>query len=246
MGNVSAMFACKLTGRSGRPVKAHVVPKAFYEFPLQAEGPYRLMTNAPGVHPKRIPAGIYDHGIVTSDGEALFSPWDDYACQILLRRIEEFQPIMANGEALAWQLSNVDYGRLKLFGLSVLWRANASTQPVFRRVKLANHEPRIRRMLLRGDPGEAEDYSVILARWNDATFGPVLMDPFRERYDGVNYYRIYCGRYILHVKVDKRRTGDRFAELQLTPGGVLFVVARDFDHSKERPLMAKVAWSNVR
>ena len=204
------------------------------------------MTNVTGVPPKRIPAGIYDNGMVTSDGEALFGPWDDYACQVLLRRLDEFQPLVANGAVVAWQLQGIDYPRLKLFGLSVLWRAHASTTPVFRRVKLAGHEPRIRDLLLCGDPGTPEDYSVILARWRDGKFGPIFMDPFRERYDGVNFYRIYCGRYILYVKVDRCKTGSRFEELQLAPGRDLFVVARDFEGSKERPVMTEIAQSKVR
>ncbi len=74
---MSGMFTCKLTGKNGRPVKAHVIPKAFYEIPPQSEGPYKLVSGAAGVHPKKVPIGIYDNTMVTKDGEDLFGPWDD-------------------------------------------------------------------------------------------------------------------------------------------------------------------------
>jgi hypothetical protein len=184
--------------------------------------------------------------MVTKDGEARFGPWDDYASRVLLQRFDEFTPIRHNGETLAWYLPDVDYAALKLFALSVLWRAHASTQPAFRKVKLGAHEPTIRDLLLREDPAAEEQYSVCIVRWIDDQFGPVFMDPFREKYEGVNYYRIYCGRYVLYVKVDNRKTGASFKEMQLAPGRNLYVIARMLRHSKEWPLMVRIAHENVR
>ncbi len=239
------MITCKLTGKVGRPVKAHVVPKAFYELPHQSEGPCKLISNASDTYPKKVPIGIYDDTIVTKDGEARFGPWDDYASQVLLLRFDEFTPIRHNSKIVAWYFPDVDYAALKLFALSVLWRAHASAQPAFRKVKLGIHEPIIRNLLLRGDPASEEEYSVCIARWIDEQFGPVFMDPFREKYEGVNYYRIYCGRYVLYVKVDKRKTGPSFKEIQLAPGRPLCVIARTLRSSKEWPLMLGIARENA-
>ena len=86
------MFTCKLTGVVGRPVKAHVVPKAFYELPPQSEGPYKLISNASDTFSKKLPIGIYDDAMVTKDGEARFGPWDDYSSQVILQRFDEFTP----------------------------------------------------------------------------------------------------------------------------------------------------------
>ena len=240
------MIVCKLTGKSGRAVKAHIVPKAFYELPPQSEGPTQLLTNTPGQFLKKIPVGIYDDAIVTSEGESLFGPWDDYACEVLLNRFKEFTPLYKSHQLAGWQLEGVDYAQLKLFGLSVLWRAHASTQPVFQKVKLGGHESKIRDLLLRAEPAKAEDYSVCFMRWIDDDFGPVPMDPFRERYDGVNFYRVYCGRYVLCVKVDRRDTGPTLRELQVAPTRPLLVGARNLHKSKEWAVAAKIAQSNER
>jgi hypothetical protein len=240
------MITCKLTGQTGPPVKAHVIPKAFYECPPQSEGPYKLISGASDTFPKKVPIGIYDNTMVTKDGESRFGPWDDYASQVLLQRFNEFLPIRNGSETSAWSLSNVDYKVLKLFALSVLWRAHASSQPVFRKVKLGTHEPIIRNLLLRGDPASEEEYSVVIARWIDEQFGPVFMDPFCEKYEGVNYYRIYCGRYVLYVKADKQKTGPTFKDIQLSPGRQLYVMARVLRVSKEWSLMVRLAHENER
>ena len=240
------MIVCKLTGKSGRAVKAHIVPKAFYELPPQTEGFIQLWTNSPGKFPKKVPIGIYDDAIVTSEGESRFGPWDDYACEVLLNRFKEFTPLYKKHRLACWQLEDVEYARLKLFGLSVLWRAHASTQPAFQRVKLGEHESIIRDLLLRAQPAKAEEYSVCFARWVDEDFGPVFMDPIRERYDGVNFYRVYCGRYVVYVKVDRRDTGPTLREFQVAPTQPLLVAARNLRGSKEWPVLAKIAQSNAR
>ncbi len=237
------MIVCKLTGKSGRAVKAHIVPKAFYELPPQSEGPTRLLTNTPGQYPTKIPVGIYDDAIVTSEGELLFGPWDDYACKVLLNRFKEFTPIYKNRLLKGWQLEDVEYERFKLFGLSVLWRAHASTQRAFQRVNLGVHEPKIRDLLIRADPAKAEDYSVCFMRWIDDDFVPFFMDPFWKRDDGVKFYRVYCGRYILYVKVDRQDTCPTLRELQVAPTRPLLVRARNLRKSKEWPVLVKTAQS---
>ncbi len=239
------MIVCKLTGKSGKGVKAHVLPMAFYELPQQEEGPLKLVTNTPGIYPKRAPIGIYDQNMVTRDGEERFGPWDDYACQILLQRFKEFIPITDGQQIGAWRLPDVDYSLMKLFALSVLWRAHASTHPAFAKVDLGAYEPRIRRLLLEKDPGAEEQFSVCIVRWIDDGFGPVFMNPFRERYDGVNFYRVYCGRYVIYIKVDQRKTGPKLRELQLAQGRDLYLVARDLKASKEWPIMANMTQANA-
>lgn len=240
------MITCKLTGNTGPPIKAHIVPKAFYELPPQEDGPYSLMSNVTGTFPKKLPTGIYDSTIVTKEGEKLFGPWDDYAVRILLNEANVFEEIRGSGKLIAWSLADYNYTALKLFALSVLWRANASPHPAFSKVQLGPHEGSIRSFLLKNQPGTSEQYSVIIVRWIDEEFGPVFMDPFRERYDGVNYYRIYCGRYVLYVKVDQKKTNDTFREMQLSPERNLFLIARELKKSKEWPIMQQIAQKNLR
>ena len=128
------MITCKLTGKIGQAIKAHVVPRAFYELPPQEEGPCILVSNAPNTFPKKVPVGIYDETMVTQDGENLFKPWDDYAIRILLKQEAAFEPVTHGGVIRAWTLPEYEYSPLKLFALSVLWRAHTSTRQEFGKV----------------------------------------------------------------------------------------------------------------
>ena len=240
------MITCKLTGNIGKGVKAHIVPRAFYEIPPQEEGPFKLISNIGGIFPKKLPIGIYDNTIVTKEGESLFGPWDDYAIRILINEQREFHEIINEGKIIAWSLANYEYLTLKLFALSVIWRAHASTHPVFSKVNLGPHEVFIRNMLLNNQPGDPEQYSINIVRWVDEEFGPVFMDPFGEKYKGVNYYRVYCGKYVLYIKIDQRKTIKIFRELQLGSSKELFLIARELKKSKEWPLMKKIAKQNTR
>lgn len=222
------------------------MPRAFYEIPPQKDGPCKLISNIDGTFPKKLPVGIYDSTIVTKEGESIFGPLDDYAVSILINGISEFNEIKHKGEMISWKLANYNYPTLKLFALSVIWRANASIHPAFSKVNLGLHELSIRNMLLNNEPGDPEKYSVNIIRWFDNEFGPVFMDPFAEKYGGVNYYRVYCGRYVLYIKIDQRKTIKKLRELQLGSSNELFLIARELKKSKEWPVMKKIAIQNVR
>jgi hypothetical protein len=239
------MITCKLTGKVGQAIKAHIVPRAFYELPPQEEGPCVLVSNALNTFPKKVPVGIYDETMVTQDGENLFKPWDDYAIRILLKEKDAFEPRIDGDKVIGWTLSEYEYSPLKLFALSILWRAHTSTRREFAKVQLGPHEPIIKGFLLNKEPGTPEEYSVIIVKWIDEGFGAVFMDPFPETYERANFYRIYCGRYILYIKVDQRLTCRDFRPMQLGANNQLFVRARELKTSKEWPLMQKLVLESV-
>jgi hypothetical protein len=236
---------CKLTGVKGKPVKAHIIPKAFYEFPEQKEGVSKLYSNQQGTFSKKVPVGIYDSTFVTQEGEDIFNPLDNYAANLLLNKNMKLTEISKNGYIAGWTIEKYDYKLLKLFSLSVLWRAHASSRPEFSKVNIGPHEKQIKEMLLNSDPGDENHFSVIIAKWIDEGFGPVFMDPVRERYNGLNFYRIYCGRYVLLIKVDSRKTERPLYETQLAPDKPLILIARSLKQSKELPIMKKIAVQNM-
>jgi hypothetical protein len=141
---------CKLTGIDGRPVKAHIIPKSFYVKDPGERKPNKIITNTKGVYPKKSPIGIYDETIVTEEGERIFTSWDDYAAELLLAKKSDFKKRFNKGECIAFEIENYDYEKLKLFFLSVLWRASVSSHEFFKKVKLGGHENIIRDALLKG------------------------------------------------------------------------------------------------
>jgi hypothetical protein len=236
---------CLLAGTEGKGVKAHIIPKSFYNLDYSQPVPLEIITNSEDGYNGKSFVGIYDSKIVTAEGEQIFSPWDAYAHELLIRGRDTLRKRVSAGEVIALEAEAFDYFKLKLFFLSVLWRASVSTQPFFRRVKLGPFEPPLRDALLRSDPGDKHFFSVSLACFVNMPTKTSMRDPFRERYEQVNYYRFYLGSYIAYVKVDRQTTPGVFDQFTLAPERPLRIVARNFDQSKEKVVMRKLVEENA-
>lgn len=231
---------CKLTQTEGKGINAHIIPKSFYAIDPDEAQPPRLVTNAEGQYAKRLPIGIYDNTIVTEDGERVFTEWDDYASELLINQKSSFEPIKhnSNGEIIFFQIAGYDYIKLKLFFLSVLWRASVSSQHFFRKIDLGSHEPLIRASLLKGDPKDSDWFAISIAKWSDHPDGVGMMDPYHTRFDGINYYVMYLGHYIVYYKVDKRIPDKTLQLIQLKRDAPLIVLGRKLKTSKELKILA--------
>lgn len=226
-----ATNTCKLCGTQAKLIKAHIIPKSMYGELCDENGMVtKLLTNTPRVYPKRVPCGIYDSTIVCASCEALFSPWDDYANSFFQRR--DGISIEHQGRTIGIEYADYDYTKLKLFFVSMLWRAHASSQPFFHRVNLGSHEDRIKSMIFSGDPGSTYDYSVVLAKF-DHELGGAFQDPYLGKLQGINNYRFYFPMYFATIKVDKRSFPQELSEIMLKPGEPCRIVMRDFAKSKE-------------
>jgi len=134
----------------------------------------------------------------------------------------KFSKVLVTGETAALTSSQVptlinvegvDYKRLKLFLLSLLWRMGASDLYPFRVVELGPHLERLRTMLLTDDPGKPGQYSCQM--WLIEAFGRLLTDwqsePRKFRYQGKTFYRLFTTGFRLEFCVSNQ---------QLHPGEV--------------------------
>jgi hypothetical protein len=236
---------CLLTDTEGKGVKAHIIPKSFYDLDYSQRVPLLVITNSDDGYNGTSFVGIYDSGIVTIEGEKVFNEWDAYAHQLLIRDREQLGKRVSGGDVIALEKSQYDYPKLKLFFLSLLWRASVSTQRFFRRVNVGPFEPTLREAILRGDPGDIDFFSTTLACFVDMPTRAAILDPFRERYERVSYYRFFLGNYIAYIKVDSQRTPAPFDTFALAPDRPLCILGRNFDTSKEKFLMRKLVIENA-
>ena len=58
-------------------------------------------------------------------------------------------------------IENLDYKRMKLFFLSLLWRASLSSRPEFENICIGDDEEIIRKMILCDDPGKSSRFAVM-------------------------------------------------------------------------------------
>jgi hypothetical protein len=97
----------------------------------------------------------------------------------------------------------LDYTRLKLFQLSILWRAGISELPPYQEVELGNHAEELRRMILEGRPGRAWEYPCVvsfLVHENEPVMG-LIIQPKQKQVDGHTYYLMAAGGQLWHFFV---------------------------------------------
>ena len=185
---------CKLCGMQGPLVESHIIAKSLYE----REGyksPSLIISDK--AFPRRSRTGVYDK-IVCDSCEQLFGPWDQYGKELLLKTTHKTHESMAGNFKIAYRIiENVDYAKLKLFFMSLLWRAHASDDPFFKRVKLGPHELKLKDSIRSSTPLYADDFAVHIARF-DVEGKTGMLEPHAQRFDGVNYSILHCGIHLLH------------------------------------------------
>ncbi len=117
---------CRFCGEERKLIKAHIIPRSFYRIDPTDRQPSRLVTNVEGRYTQKIRSGIYDSSLVCEECEHRFGPLDDYANELLLKSWDKFEKIADCGQCIAYRFPKFDYCLLKLFFISVLWRAHAS------------------------------------------------------------------------------------------------------------------------
>jgi len=225
-------------------IKAHVIPAGFFRSIEDPSETLELHTNTPGTYPKRAPIGVYDKSILCRACDNVFSPWEKHAQDVLLRNFSEEAATYHGHEKVAWVIDKFDYSQLKLFFVSLLWRASISTHAFYRRISTGPFESELRTMILAGAPGAPNTFAVSLARFEEPAYSAML-DPHRERYDGVNYCRFYLAGFVTYIKVDHRPPPDWLAPFSLSPEAPITVLRRDARTGKDAVVMrdlARSAW----
>lgn len=246
------IMGCKFCLQDKKLIDAHIIPRCFFEAMRDRRDnqPFQLLSNTQNEHLQKLWIGSYDKNILCEECEKVFQKWDNYACKILLSNIHNGDYILdSNGGKVGYKLENIDYKKLKLFFLSVLWRASVSKRKEFKKVNTSRlFENRLKIMIKNSDPGSTNDFLVVIRRFIDYLGINFLMDPYKLRIDGINFYRFYLGAgYEFHIKVDKRdlRESDVLYTLALKPKSPLYIPFRDeLSKSKEFPILKDILLRN--
>lgn len=235
---------CRFCQTEQRLIKAHIIPAGFFRSIGHRSETLEIHTNKRGARPVRAPVGVYDKSILCRPCDNIFSPWDKHAQDVLLRDSRHHEAIYDGPAVVAWRIRTFEYSQLKLFFLSLLWRASVSTQDFYRRVSTGPFEEELRTMIAAREPGEPTRFAVVLARF-DAPGYTAMLDPHPDRYDGVNYLRFYLAGFVAYIKVDRRPPIEPLAGFILRPDTPITVLRRSAREGKDGVVMrelARAAW----
>jgi hypothetical protein len=199
---------CQLCAEEKVLVKAHVIPESFYKELYDESHSYdQVLENDKEFRKSRKRKGLYDTKILCkSCDESLGSKYDDYGSKAfwgyhnLGLDIKDF--FDRSDPRVRWREAiNVDSNKIKLFLLSILWRASVSKLDFFKDVSLGEkHELEIRKMILKGEGKDINSYPILLMHCaiNDATTRRFLSTIVRFRKDGRTHYAaLLCGVMVI-------------------------------------------------
>lgn len=163
---------CKLTGKSGTFVDSHLLPKAL----TKAEGLASGLSQIGYGRKERRSSSWYDQHLVVAEGERILAEYDDWAIRVLRKHelvwsgwgsrisLTDHQPI----KGTPWGVRSVsggDWKKLRLFFLSLLWRAAATNLREFDEIKIPpDHLEQLRQMVLNREPKPVAFYAISLTQ----------------------------------------------------------------------------------
>lgn len=181
---------CRLTGQIGLFVASHIIPKSL----TRPSAPGRPFIQAgKGTRPVRRFDSWFDPALVIREGEDILAAIDGRGVDLLRRHRLVWSSWIADDELLSGLLLDEESGRglriipsvdlttLRIFLLSILWRAAESDREEFKEIVLPGmHRERLRKMILTGDPQPLDWYSTVLiqisSRGPNHNLSPLSMD----------------------------------------------------------------------
>ena len=85
-----------------------------------------------------------------------------------------------------------------------------------------------------------DDFSVMLAYFDELDGRRIIPNPQQARIENVNYYIFYLSGFVVYIKVDKRQTRGCQRKFLLSQGSELAIVSRPFNSSHERMLLSRL------
>lgn len=212
---------CRLCLLEKKLHKSLIIPEFFFK-PIY-DGLHRLniMSSVPK-EKNRFEQKGFREKLLCYDCEKVLSPFEDYARRFLyggveLRMTKENNPI---------RIMDIDYHRLKLFQLSLLWRASVSRLRFFAKISLpSEHEERLRQMIIKKDSGQVWDYGcmMIMLQEKNHPMDEMIGQPEPLRIDGHRCYRFVLGGCFWIFVVSKHSRNFLYSELFLDKEGNLIM-----------------------
>ena len=122
-------------------------------------------------------------------------------------------------------VDDIDNHKLRMFQLSLLWRASISSKKMFSQIFIGNHEEVIRKLLVNDDPGNYQKYSCVMSFSNKNKLfyrtvqSPVKLNPFESN----DRYRFIAGHFGWDFFISDNLIPEVFEETVLSENSKLFL-----------------------
>lgn len=166
---------------------SHILPEFLYEPFYDDKHKFVTITlDGSSSPPTRIEQKGLREYLLCRSCETLLSGLETYAVDHYFRNPASFFMHLSDGRGrplsgappIGVEYRGLDYAKMKLFQLSLLWRVSVATIKFFHHVSVGTeHEERLRSMILTGDPGQANAYPCLVTEDPSIKRGDLLSGP---------------------------------------------------------------------
>lgn len=187
-------------------MKAHIIPDFMYSG-MKAEDDKNIFyevtydLDKDKSKPRKIQTGEFDKKILCEDcdNRIIGANYEKYAQKSMYgKNIDpKIAPICENyqnpNDGAEYSICrNIDYGKMKLFLLSILWRASITDRKIFKDVNLGDkHEERLRKLIYENIIPSETEYPIMVTSFmrTDNSLKNLIGQPKRVKYNnGLNGY----------------------------------------------------------
>ena len=227
---------CRFCGQVEGLVKSHVVPQALHR-DVQPKDDVMTMYSNTRSWGKKSQTGTYGQ-FLCQDCENHVGQDDQYGIKFV-RKYRDGRtgaPLESFREGF---IANVDYAKLKLWVMSMLWRADACDHEFFKRVNLGEKWRRnLTKSIRLRKPGCVDYFAVTATLFDEKDdkedYGQIIMAaPHRVNMSDSNWYRFYVyGGFTFFIKVDQRKLPDELARYALRKDEPFTILRRKFSNGE--------------
>jgi hypothetical protein len=208
-------------------MNSHIIPEFIYKAMYDSKHKYHVLSTQTDRSRPMEQKGLRE-SLLCGDCEQKLSVYEKYAREVLFGGSEIMLQNM--GEYLI--LTELNYEKLKLFQLSILWRASISTLSMFSEVNLKSEdEDQIRNFIYAGNPGEQTDYPCLMfgLTSKSGVHDNFIDKPFTLDNDEQITYRFLFAGFMWIFFSSSNKIPSQLKNIVLNEMGKMIIPIKEFD-----------------
>ena len=160
---------CKYCGEEKRLCGAHIIPECFFIKDKEDKAPYLSLSEKEFV--KRFPQGMYDRAILCAECDNKFSVYESHAKELFNHaNFEKYRVENTDRMLFSVPADCFDYKLLRMFFLSLIWRASISNEGAFEYINLGKYEDIALSILKDAEMDNDKLFGIFVFRYENSAF----------------------------------------------------------------------------
>jgi hypothetical protein len=197
----AARGKCALCGEQRKLHQSHIIPEFMFGPLYDQKHRFYSVSSVPSKPNRLLQKGPREK-LLCGECEKQFSRYENYASTVFFGSVPTPPLRLPTG----FIFRGLDYKKLKLFFMSLIWRLGVTSNDHFAGANLGPHQEHLRYLLLSDDPGDFLRYpAMVIALVQQSRHIPdLIIRPFQTRIDGRRVYAVVITGFLFHFFVSNQ------------------------------------------